>query len=48
MPAAEAVSIAREGDTLRFSGAYTDATYRKFPRAPNPAELGGGNPAGAT
>lgn len=32
--------------TLRFSGAYTDATYRSFPRAPNPAELGGGNPAG--
>ncbi|MNU76469.1 Pesticin receptor precursor [compost metagenome] len=32
--------------TLRFSGAYTDATYRKFPFAPNPAELGGSNPAG--
>lgn len=33
--------------TVRFSGAYTDATYRKFPFAPNPAELGGSNPAGA-
>ncbi|MCL7715845.1 TonB-dependent receptor [Stenotrophomonas mori] len=32
--------------TLRFSGAYTDATYRRFPRAPNPAELGGANPGG--
>jgi len=32
--------------TLRFSGAYTDASYRDFPRAPNPAELGGPNPDG--
>ena len=32
--------------TLRFSGAYTDAKYVEFPRAPVPAELGGGNPAG--
>jgi len=32
--------------TLRFSGAYTDAYYVEFPRAPVPAELGGANPAG--
>ena len=33
--------------TLRFAGAYTDAKYVEFPRAPNPAELGGSNPDGA-
>lgn len=33
--------------TLRFAGAYTDARYRSFPRAANPGELGGSNPAGA-
>lgn len=33
--------------TVRFAGAYTDARYRDFPRAPNPAELGGANPGGA-
>lgn len=33
--------------TLRFAGAYTDARYRKFPRAANPGELGGSNPNGA-
>lgn len=33
--------------TLRFAGAYTDAKYVRFDFAPNPAELGGGNPAGA-
>ncbi len=32
--------------TLRFAGAYTDARYRSFPRAANPGELGGSNPAG--
>ena len=32
--------------TLRFAGAYSDARYRSFPRAPTPAELGGANPAG--
>ncbi|MBB3694264.1 TonB-dependent receptor [Sphingomonas sp. BK580] len=32
--------------TLRFAGAYTDARYRSFPRAPVPGELGGDNPAG--
>ncbi|MGK6322410.1 TonB-dependent receptor [Sphingomonas sp. DT-51] len=32
--------------TLRFAGSYTDARYRSFPRAPNPGELGGDNPAG--
>lgn len=32
--------------TLRFSGAYTDARYRKFPFAANPGELGGANPNG--
>jgi len=32
--------------TLRFSGAYTDARYESFPRAPVPAELGGLNPGG--
>ncbi len=32
--------------TIRFSGAYTDAQYVSFPRAPTPAELGGSNPAG--
>ena len=32
--------------TLRFAGAYTDAKYVAFPRAPNTAELGGANPDG--
>jgi iron complex outermembrane recepter protein len=36
--------------SLYFNGAYTDATYTRFPNAPCPPELSGGNPAlnGAT